>query len=121
MGNDIARDGYFRITVSLILTTVAAYAFSFALDLLIGGLIGAYPSTAYLPVFAWSAISVVALFISLKLVRDRRWMPFPFVAFGCLAAFAGLFGTSRRSLVVAGLMFLQAYLLWRIFRQACNS
>jgi hypothetical protein len=34
-----------RLAVSLTLATGAAYAFSFAVDLLLGGLIGLYPST----------------------------------------------------------------------------
>ena len=50
-----------RLAVSLVLATAAAYAFSFAADLLLGGLIGVYPSTAFLPVVTWSVLSTIAL------------------------------------------------------------
>ena len=51
------QQGPMRYALSLILATGAAYAFSFAVDLLLGGLFGVYPNTAFVPVVTWAFIS----------------------------------------------------------------
>lgn len=55
-----------RTGIGILLVAGAAYAFSFAIDLLLGALTGVYPSTAYLPVVTWSVIATVALAVSYK-------------------------------------------------------
>ena len=51
------------------LSACAAYAFSFAVDLLAGTLSGVYPSTAYLPVATWSLMSAAAICAALVYVN----------------------------------------------------
>ena len=105
-----------RLSVSLALATGAAYAFSFAVDLLLGGLIGVYPNTAFLPVITWSAISTMALLAARATSRGSGWLAVPYVALGLLAAFGGAVGSHPHNFAVAGLMFLHAYLLWKTAR-----
>jgi hypothetical protein len=103
-----------RLLISLILATGAAYAFSFAADLLVGGLIGVYPRSAFLPAVTWSIISIVAVFIACAINGSNpRWLSIPYAGFGLLAGLAGAIGPHRYSLIVAILMFLHGYLLWR--------
>ncbi len=105
-----------RLSVSLALATGAAYAFSFAADLLIGALIGVYPSTAYLPVITWLAISAIGLFAA-QAIRANPWLALPYFALGTLATLVGAVGAHRYNLAVAGLMFLHAYLLRRVWHR----
>jgi len=102
-----------RLTVSLALATGAAYAFSFAVDLLLGGLIGVYPSTAFLPVVTWSALSAIALLAAIMISRGNRWLAFPYGTFGLVAAVGGAVGSHPYNFAVAGLMFFHAFLLWK--------
>lgn len=101
-----------RVFLSLILATTAAFAFSFACDLLVGALVGVYPNTAYIPVVTWSVISFVALLAARAVASESRWLPLPYIFFGVLAGWGGLIG-HRYDLVVAGVMFLHAYFVWR--------
>ena len=108
-----------RLSVSLLLAAGAAYAFSFAVDLLIGGLIGVYPNTAFLPVVTWSVISGVLLLAARAVVADGpRWLALPYVLFGTLATLGALAGTHLYSFGVAGLLFVHAFLVWKAGRQA---
>ena len=107
-----------RLSVSLALATGAAYAFSFAVDLLLGGLIGVYPSTAFLPVITWSAISIMALLAARAVSHGSGWLAVPYVALGLLAAFGGIVGPHPHNVGVACLMLLHAYLLWKTARSA---
>ena len=102
-----------RLTVSLVLATGAAYAFSFAVDLLFGGLFGLYPNTAFLPVVTWSVLSTLVLLAAIAISRRNRWIALPYVAFGFLGALGGAVGSHPHNFAVSGLMFLQAYLLWK--------
>jgi hypothetical protein len=107
-----------RLTISLALAAGAAYAFSFAADLLIGALIGLYPSTAFLPVVTWSILSAVAVLTARAISHGSRWLALPYVAFGLLALLAGAIGAHPHNFAVAVLMFLHAYLLWKMVRPA---
>jgi hypothetical protein len=107
-----------RLSVSLALAAGAAFAFSFAVDLLLGRLIGLYPSTAFLPVVTWSALSTVALLLARAISRGNRWLALPYVAFGLLAALGGAVGSHPHNFAVSGLMLLHAYLLWKTARPA---
>jgi hypothetical protein len=111
---------YVRLTVSLLLAAGAAYAFSFAVDLLIGGLIGVYPHTAFLPVVTWSVISGVLLLAACPVVADRlRWLALPYVLFGTLATLGALVG-HLYNFGVAGLLFVHAFLIWKAGRQTSS-
>jgi hypothetical protein len=112
----LLRNSNVRLAVSLVLGTVAAYAFSFAVDLLIGGLVRTYQSTAYLAVVTWSTISIIALFMAIRFARGGRWLALPYVGFGMLAAFGGVVAKNHRDLAVAAVMFLQACVLWKVSR-----
>src|SRR5712692_415393 len=101
-----------RLVLSLILATAAAYAFSFAIDLLAGGLLGVYPSSAYLPVVTWSAISLVAI-LAATAARSSRWLALPYAVFGVLASLGGMVGSHPHNFVVAGAMFLHTFFVWK--------
>ena len=110
-----------RLSVSLFLAAGAAYAFSVAIDLLIGGVTGVYPNTAFLPVVTWSLISGVLLLVACALVGDKlRWLAVPYVLFGTLATLGALAGTHAYSLGVAGLLFVHAFLVWKAGRQTSS-
>jgi hypothetical protein len=106
--------------VAVILAAVAAYAFSFALDLLLGGLMGVYPSTAFLPVVTWSVVATVLLILAARTTHRRAWLAFPFVAFGLLALLGGLVGNHPHSYGVAAVMVIQALILWRVFSRTIS-
>jgi hypothetical protein len=72
---------------AFVLAGVSAYAFSFALDLFFGALLGVYPSTAFLPVVTWSIIAAIAGVIALRLAPTGRFLVVP-----CLRYFGAKFG-----------------------------
>ena len=110
-----------RTGVAILLSAVAAYAFSFAMDLLLGGLVGVYPATAYLPVVTWSLIATVTLLVATKVTSRRNWLALPFAAFGVLALFGARVGTHPHSYGVAALLFIQAVIIWRVFVQPTSA
>ena len=101
-----------RVLIGLLLAGVAAYAFSFAVDLLLGGLLGVYPTTAFLPVVTWSLLSVVTSLGALRAAPSHRLLVLPYVAFALLAILGGIIG-HRYSLGVAAAMVLQAAGVWK--------
>lgn len=90
---------------------VSAYAFSFALDLLFGALLGVYPSTAFLPVVTWSIIAAIAGVIALRLAPTGRFLVVPCLVFAGMAFLGGVVG-HRHSLFVGVGMLAQATGLW---------
>lgn len=107
--------------MAIALAAIAAYAFSFAIDLLLGGLAGVYPATAYLPVVTWSLIATVALVIAVKTARRSSWLALPFCAFGAVALLGAFVGTHPHNFGVAALLFIQAVIVWRMFRQPVSA
>jgi len=107
------QQGLLRSGLSLILATGAAYAFSFAVDLLVGGLIGIYPKTAFLPVATWSVISAVSILAARALSRCSRWLALPYAAFGALAVLGGMVGAHPHNFIVAAAMFLHTHFVWK--------
>lgn len=97
--------------VALIIASVSAYSFSFAIDLLLGGLLGIYPSTAFLPVVTWSIIATITGFVALRLAPMGRFLVIPFVGLALLAFLGGVVG-HRHSLIVGGMMLAQAIGVW---------
>jgi hypothetical protein len=97
--------------VAFIVAGVSAYSFSFAIDLLLGGLLGVYPSTAFLPVVTWSVIAATTGVVALWLVPTGRFLVIPFAAFAVLALLGGVVG-QRYSLLVGTVMLLEAIGVW---------
>jgi len=110
-----------RTVLALLLSAVAAYTFSFATDLLLGGLFGVYPKTAFLPTFTWSVISGVAFIGAVKVASLRGWLSIPFVVFGTLALFGALVGTHPHSFGVAAAMLILSALIWRFSRRTLQT
>jgi len=84
---------------------------SFSIDLLVGGLLGVYPSTAFLPVVTWSAIAIVTGYVALRLAPQGRFLIIPFVLITLLALFGGIVG-HRYNLIVAAVMLAESAGVW---------
>ena len=97
--------------VAFIVAGVSAYSFSFAIDLLLGGLLGIYPSTAFLPVVTWSVIATITGFVALRLAPTKRFLVIPFVGLALLGFLGGVVG-HRYSLLVGSVMLAQAVGVW---------
>lgn len=106
-----------RTVFALFLSVVAAYAFSFAIDLLLGGIFGIYPNTVYPPVVTWSVISAAAFIGAVKVVSLRGWLGIPFAVFGTLALFGALVGTHPHNFGIAVVVLLQATIIWFVSRR----
>jgi hypothetical protein len=100
----------------LILSAFSAYAFSFAVDLLAGGAMRVYPSTAFLPVVTWSVLATVAVLaaVGLKAAPWTIWTPFALFAVIALAGAA--VGHHRQNWAVAAFMVLQTLFVRRATR-----
>jgi hypothetical protein len=94
-----------RLAFSLVLATGAAYALSFAADILIGVVTGSYSRSGTLPIVTWSLVSVVALFTAMVVSRRDKRIAWPYFAFALIAVVGGVVGSSR-DFVVAGLLAL---------------
>ncbi|MGA7462139.1 MAG: hypothetical protein WBW69_18050 [Candidatus Korobacteraceae bacterium] len=97
--------------LAFVLAGGSAYSFSFAIDLLVGGLLRVYPSTAFLPVVTWSAVAIVAGYVALRLAPEGRFLVVPFVLITLLALFGGIVG-HRYNLVVAAVMLAESVGVW---------
>jgi len=100
-----------KSVVALVAAGASAYSFSFAIDLLLGGLLGVYPSTAFLPVVTWSVIASITGVVALRLAPAGRSLAIPFVVLALLALFGGVVGR-RYSLIVGAVMLAQAIGVW---------
>jgi len=97
--------------IAFVIAAASAYSFSFAIDLLFGGLLGVYPSTAFLPVVTWSVIAAITGVVALRLVPTGRFLVIPFAALAFLAFLGGVVG-QRYSLLVAAVMLAEAIGVW---------
>jgi hypothetical protein len=109
-----------RTGIGILLAAGAAYAFSFAVDLLLGGLAGVYPATAYVAVVTWSFMATVAPFVAYKSAAGSRWLALPFAVFGALALLGAVLGAHPHSYGVAGLLLIQALIVWRLAPKAAS-
>jgi hypothetical protein len=101
--------------IGVVLSAIAAYSFSFAVDLLLGGLLKVYQPTAFAAVLTWSAVGMLALVVAIKIARRRRTLlALPFVVFGALALLGALVGTHPHSAGVALALLVQAAVIWRV-------
>lgn len=96
----------------VLLSAAAAYSFSFAIDLLLGGVLREYPATAFVPVVTWLLIATVASVAALRLAPSTRWLVIPPLVFSSLAFLGGIVG-HRYSLLVGLTTLLQALVFWR--------
>jgi hypothetical protein len=97
--------------VAFVVAGASAYSFSFASDLLLGGLLGVYPSPAFLPVVTWSVIATITGILALRLAPTGRFLVIPFVVLALLALIGGVVG-QRYSLIVGVVMLAQAVGVW---------
>jgi len=102
--------------IAFVFASISAYTFSFAIDLLIGGLFKIYPNTAFLPVVTWAVIATVAVFVALRLAPQGRFLVIPFALIALIALFGGIVG-HRYSLIVAAVMFAETVGIWLVTTQ----
>jgi hypothetical protein len=97
--------------LAFVFAAVSAYSFSFAIDLLVGGLIGVYPNTAFLPVVTWAVIATITGFIALRLAPQGRFLVIPFAVITLVATFGGIVGR-RYDFIVAAVMLAESVGVW---------
>lgn len=97
--------------LALVLAAVSAYAFSFAIDLLLDGLFGIYANTAVLAVGTWGAIAIITIIAAVCLAPDGRFLVIPFVVIALLALFGGIVAR-HYGLMVGILMLVQSAAIW---------
>ena len=73
-----------RLAISLVLSTWAAYAFSFAVDMSVGPLVGVYPKTVVFATPFWFSLALFSLFVARK-VRNGAHCPLLCLANACCA------------------------------------
>src|SRR5262249_1644574 len=91
---------------------VAAYAFSFGLDILIASVIGFYPSRPYASGALWFGVGAAFHFISRSLTRSSYAMIIPYGFFGLVALVGGIIGHSFNLLVALALLTVAAVFLY---------
>jgi hypothetical protein len=92
----------------------AAYSFSFAFDLLFGGLCAVYPSTAYLASITWFFVTVVLFFTAYRFCRNRQCLALPFFGFGVLALCGAIIGIHPHNYAVAFLLTIHGILIHQL-------
>lgn len=110
-----------RIGVGLLLSAAAAYALSFAFEVLLGSLSDGYPSSAYPLVLTWSFIATVTFPAGYIVAGGNRWLALPFAAFGALAASRALVRPHPQDYGVAALLLSQALIVWWLDRPAMRD
>jgi hypothetical protein len=101
-----------RTVFGVLVSAAAAYSFSFAVDLLVGGLLGEYPTTAFVPVVTWSVIAAIASVVAIRLAPKARSLAIPPIAVAALAFFGGIVG-HRYSLIVGLATLVQGIAFWQ--------
>ena len=79
-----------QIGIELLLVAAAAYALGLTFDVLLGGLLQAYPGSDDLAVGALSLIAAALFIFAFKLSAHNRWLVLPLAALGALALFSVL-------------------------------
>ncbi len=101
-----------RRIASIFFASLAAYALSFAFDLLFGALLGSYPNTAFLPSVTWTLLGGIGIWTASALWKSK-WLAVPYAIFGLLAGLSSIIASPLLNLLVASVMLLAAYFLWR--------
>ena len=107
-----------KVIAAFVLTLVAAYAFSFAADMLFGRLLGGYPDTVWVPIATWCIIAVILTYFGAALSRARIATVLPWVIIGATALFGSIFGSHVHSYIVSIVVLLVA--LWRFWAYSPN-
>lgn len=97
----------------MFIAAVAAYAFSFAADLLIGGLAGVYASNVYSAAVTWSVAAAALTWAALKLRHRRGWLAVPFFLVTAVATVGAVVGTHPHNWAVATVMCILSLLIWK--------
>ncbi len=105
-----------KVVASFVFALVAAYAFSFAADMLFGRLFGGFPDTVWVPIATWSIIAVVLAYLGAALSKARVATVVPWVIIGVIALIGSIFGSYVHSYIVAAAVLLVA--VWRFW--ACS-
>jgi hypothetical protein len=103
-----------RSVVAFLLSAGSAYSASFAADLLFGKLFGLFPNTVWVPIGTWSVLAVFLMYGSHRLSRSKWLIAVPVLLFGALAFFGAVVGSHPHNYLVAGVLFLIAFLCWRL-------
>jgi hypothetical protein len=98
--------------LAFVFACASAYAFSFAIDCLVGGLLGIYTGT-FFPVATWSAIALITGVVALRLAPQGRFLVIPSVLITLLAIFSGIVGR-RYNLIVAAVMLADSFGVWHM-------
>lgn len=97
---------------TLVLASGAAYAGSFALDMIVGACIGFYKfSPLTLPIFTWTGIAIALHSYATSLNAHRGWIVTPYLVLGGLAFVMGMIGPHRYSVLVGLPLILIGVLL----------
>ena len=111
-----------RTVLAIILSAVAAYSFSFAIDLLLGRFFGVYPDTAFVAAFyPWSIISIAAFIGAVKITSLRGWLSIPVAVVGTLALLGALVGKHPHCFVVAATTLIMAAIIWWASRRDAQN
>lgn len=105
--------GFGRKVLAFVLAAVSAYSFSVAIDILLGGLLGVYPSADffYLPVGTWTVIATITVVVAVYLAPQGRFLAIPFALVALLALFGGIVG-HRYNFIVAAVMLAASVGVW---------
>jgi hypothetical protein len=96
---------YSTIT-AVLFAAVAAFAFSFAIDLLIGGLVGVYSSNVYAATVTWSVGAAVLTWAAVKIRGRRGWLAVPFFIIAVAACIGAVVGAHPHNWGVAAAMIV---------------
>ena len=102
-----------RTIVAVVLAAFSAYATSFVLDMLFGGMAGTYSPMPFLPICTWAMFASVAFVLMLGLSARPLAVWGPFAAFALLSVFGALVGAHAHNWLVAGGMAVVAVVVRR--------
>jgi hypothetical protein len=102
-----------KTVLAFLLIAASSYALSFALDLLVGGLLGVYPAWRYLPlpVVTWSILAAACGVVAVRLAPTGRFLIIPALVIAAIALFGGVIGHRHNFIVGAGVL-AQAAVVW---------
>ncbi len=112
------RDTRIRSMLAALFAAFGAYAFSFALDLLFGGMAHVYPSTDPVPIVLWALMSVAGIALAVGLRPDGRAVWIPVAAMAAFAVSIAARGHHPHNWLVAAGLVMQAALVWWSVRPA---
>jgi hypothetical protein len=96
--------------LAFVFACASAYAFSFATDCLVGGLLRIYTNAGF-PAATWVVIAMITGLVALRLAPQGRFLVIPFALITLLALFSGIVGR-RYNLTVAAVMLAESVGVW---------